>query len=188
MNIETEVKKEKKQIFLIWINILFLALIISTGAYVWYSKVYIGAKRVEFASEFMNERYGKLLIFYAKKYGNDWLEELARIGTESEWDRYKIGRKGELYYYQIMPALHKSLLTLVKKIVINKNDKFEINLIEGNLHISAMKKFSKADATEIYNIGLGKYRAGRKNSKYISRYLHRLKFLEIEWREYKKLF
>lgn len=178
MNVEAKVKVWRDiSIGIIVVIVLGLSLLFYIK---WYHK-----QKIHFLTPMLGQR-SELFLKYVKKYKNDWLEELARIRTESDFDRNCIGTKKEAGWYQILPSTHKGMVTLVKQIARNPNDKHEIILIMGNLYYAAMRRYTGdwMKATEAYNIGIGGMRAGRKNSKYLERYLQSYEFLLQEWNDF----
>jgi soluble lytic murein transglycosylase-like protein len=165
---------------------VIIVAILIVGLIVYYNYWY-KRQKIKFLYPMLGKR-AELFLEYVDKYNNNWLEELARIRTESDFNRRAKGKKGEVGWYQIMPKNYLNMHGMVENIILNPNDEFEINLVMGNLHYAACKRYDSnwLEATEIYNIGLGSKRAGKKNSDYVMRYLESYEFLLAEWNEFMK--
>ncbi len=181
--------KKEAVIFAIICSVLIIVIMI--GATIGW-RAYWDNKKIKFMAQWMTEKYARLLLKWSYHYKNNWLEEFARVGTESDWNKNCRGKHGERSYYQVLPRTFRALVNHAKKMADDPTDIHELYIIAGNLHFAAMRKFcgcqKRWDACEIYNIGLGGYRAGRKNSAYVTRYLQKLEYVEAEWRKYKKIF
>lgn len=192
MSVAKEEKKDRKYIKIIFFIIMILTIALSFIGYelyeLYYERNYL--KKIKFVSQYIPEKYAIHLIKYSKKYSINFIDSLALLYTESEGDRKCRGTSKEYGYYQILPETYRPIRDRLKKIIKSTDIYGELNIASGNLHLKAMMSYCSNDllkAIECYNIGMGAFRIGRKNSPYVTKFLDNKTFFETEWQEFKIL-
>jgi soluble lytic murein transglycosylase-like protein len=192
MNVAKEEKKDRKYIKIIFI-IIGLIIILLSVIYFFGYELYLERKylmKVKFVSQYIPEKYAIHVIKYSDKYGIDFIDSLSLLFTESDGDRKCRGTSKEYGYYQILPETYRPIRDRLKKIIKSTDIYGELNIAGGNLHLKAMMSYCTnklLKAVECYNLGIGKFRIGKKNSPYITKFLDNKTFFETEWKEFKIL-
>jgi soluble lytic murein transglycosylase-like protein len=184
--------KDRKYIKIIFFIIIILTITLSIIGYelyeLYYERNYL--KKIKFVSQYIPEKYAIHVIKYSEKYSIDFIDSLALLYTESEGNRKCRGISKEYGYYQILPDTYRPIRDRLKYIIKSTDIYGELNIAGGNLHLKAMMGYCDNDllkAIECYNLGMGKFRVGKKNSPYITKFLNNKTFFITEWYEFKLL-
>jgi len=179
----------------LWAVIISSLIVIAGIILLYYLKIYLPEKRIQFISGHLkgarnSRRYAEQILKWSNYYDNDWLKSWAICWTETRGDVKAIGKKREKGLYQIMPSTKQHVIETVKPLTKSRDLCGEMGIIIGNLHYRGMKLYWKGDwmkAVECYNVGLAGYRANRRNSKYLEKYIHSYIFMKREWKKYRSL-
>jgi hypothetical protein len=152
-----------------------------------YNLIIYPIKRINYLCTYLPRKDAEYLIQYSKYYKLDWIGVMSTIKTESDFNNKTKGKHGETTYFQIMKRMKGWADNVLK-------DKSGMELvmargcliIRHSIDLSKRVKNNLGDLSyvELYNLGLGKVRAKKKNSPYVEKYHLYYTQYKIEWKKY----
>jgi len=195
-----KMKMNKKIIIVIVIFILLIASVLISFHFHSYLKkkkqqqiLFEKQCRLEFLNKSIKNRQDcKILLKYAEKYELDWLKVFAVLMVESGGNANIISRTKDYGYMQLSRYTAKILRKRLKKIIKNTHIlNPEFNIAGGCLYLRTLLDFygngtDWKKAVEIYNVGFGRYREGKKNNNHVKKFIIYYTYYKFEYKEFKK--
>ena len=158
--------------------------------YISYGLLTAQDRKIKFLQKYLSDKASITLIVYCDKYNVDWIKVLALLYSESEGKQKarSRNRNGSRDYGYMQLNGSGTLQHLRQRLKEHIDDvgkySTEFNIGGGILHLRSMLDYVDENyyrAAELYNIGIGSYREGKRNNRHLEKWITYYTYFKYEY-------
>lgn len=175
------------------VRILIISLVVICGiAFIFIIKWRYQQARIRFLCQWVTKKQAVNEIKYSEKFKLHWLKNFAVTMIEGRGREDITSEKGAEGSKQVLRSNLRNCREYFRTTISNRAYRAtEFNIASGSLMLRIFLDYCDQNyykAVEVYNMGLGNIRIGKKNSNYVVDWAGWYTILSYEWEEFDKIF